>query len=74
MKSILTARRISNSKAQGTHVESSVMNAAVFLKISATGGHNMGGWRTRGSVSYHNIPLSRKEHEIPPLPGTRRNV
>jgi hypothetical protein len=47
IKSILTARRISNSKAQGTNAESSVMNTAVFLKISATGDHYIGSRRTR---------------------------
>jgi hypothetical protein len=33
----------------------------MFLKFTATAGHYMGDQRTRGSVSYHNIPLSSQK-------------
>jgi hypothetical protein len=40
------------------------LSEAGFLKLPATEGHCTGGRRTRGPLSYSNIPLSHKEHVI----------
>jgi hypothetical protein len=46
----------------------------VFLKLPATADHNMGDRRTHGPLSYRNIPLRSKEHEVAPLSANRRKI
>jgi hypothetical protein len=47
---------------------------AVFLELSATADHYMGGRRTCGPLGYHNNPPSRKERAIAMLSANRRKI
>jgi hypothetical protein len=46
----------------------------VFLKLSETADHYMGGWPTGGPPICHNIPHSCKDHAIALLYANRRNI
>jgi hypothetical protein len=46
----------------------------VFLKLSATADRYMGCRRTCVPLSYHNIPLSRKEHAVAHFSANTRKI
>jgi hypothetical protein len=46
----------------------------VFLELSGTEDYHMGGWCKCKPLSYHNIPLRRKEHGIVLLSVNTRKI